>query len=170
MTLVADWDVDINPKLSRLTFITVLALNTALCGSAFAQEAAGTPADTAMPAAMLNNGWGEATLADAVRDGDKLRLTVRFKAAEGAANGETVYSGLTEQSWENDFYLTAGEKKYLILKDANGTPLAPNALRLDPKALQAGAWTATFPAPPAGEQATLFMLGVEPLGPFSVPQ
>jgi len=118
----------------------------------------------------MNNGWAKAELASAVRDGEKLTVRVRFKAAEGASGRQTVYSAMSGQMWKTDFYLVSGDKKYLILKDSADEPLAPSSLVLDGKAPQAGAWNATFPAPPAGEQATLHMLNVEPLGPFTVPE
>lgn len=137
-------------------------------GKVFAQEAASSPNEP-LATAMMNNGWASVGLVDVARDGEKLTVKVRFEAAEGVSGRETVYSGLPEEMWKTDFYIVSGDKKYLIMKDGAEKPLAPSSLVLKADAPQAGAWNATFPAPPAGAQATLHMLDIEPLGPFTVP-
>ncbi len=44
--------------------------------------------------------------------------------------------------------MTAEDKKYLILKDSEGAPLAPGGLTADLEAGQTHLWWAKFPAPP----------------------
>ncbi len=112
----------------------------------------------------------ETRLVKAIRDGDKLTVTVRFRplARKGTSEwNDTIYDKkMSEKEWEQHFYLTSGNKKYLILKDGDGKWLAPDELILK---TGAGSWSATFPAPPAGQKAVLHMRGLEALGPFTVP-
>ena len=112
-----------------------------------------------------------ASLARVERTGDSLTLRVRFTRAEGVDRlNKTVYSTLSKQIWESDIYVTAGDKKYLLLVDSSDKPIASSTLRLTSGGPQAGAWYGTFPAPPAGERATLYLPDMEPLGPFEVPE
>ncbi|PZO67770.1 MAG: hypothetical protein DI498_01945 [Paracoccus denitrificans] len=144
-----------------------------LTGTAFAQETAAPAADASdavLATSLTNTGMAEASLVSAVRDGDKLTVRVRFKATEGQTGTEVLYSSMSENSWQTDYYLVAGDKKYLILKDSAGKPLAPSSLSLNASNPMAGSWNATFPAPPAGETAMLHIGNVEPLGPFTVPE
>lgn len=146
-------------------------LGAACLGGAMAQEAtAPEPAAEMQPVtASLNNGWAQATLADARRDGDKLHLTVRFVASPDVKGTHVLYSVISANSWESDFYLLAGDKKYLLIKDASDIPVASSSLALRAGTPQAGSWSGTFPAPPAGESATLYLKDIEPMGPFTVP-
>lgn len=166
--------------MSNPSFIKTLALAAGLSviavGAGSAQEAAApvaadTSAAEAKPTAMLNDGWAEATLAKVDRDGDKMTVRVRFKKAEDAeGTSKILYGTLSTSIWESDIYVTAGDKKYLLLVDSNKTPLASSDLKLQDGGPQAGAWYGTFPAPPAGEKATLQLPQMEPLGPFTVPE
>ena len=144
-------------------FLLAAALGVALLGPASAQDAP-------LAKGYVTDGWAEASLASARRDGDKLLVVVRFKAAEGVEGVRTVFSSINQQSWDSDFYVVAGDKKYLLMKDAADQPLADGSLTLRAGTPQAGSWSGVFPAPPAGESATLYVKGVEPLGPFTVPQ
>lgn len=155
-------------KLTKIFAASIVAIS--ICGGLAAQEAQVPSADNPLATSLLNNGWAEAALVGARRDGDSLHVSVRFKAAEGVSGNEILYSGFSTRMWETDFYIVADDKKYLIMKDSSDKPLAPSVLKLSSDEPQAGSWSATFPAPPTGAQATLYMLDVEPLGPFTVPE
>ncbi len=161
--------------LSAMLAVAVQAQDAAAPEPAAPETNAGAAPDAApseaMPTAMLNDGWAEATLAKIDRDGDKMTVRVRFKKAEDAEGTSAIlYGTLSEAIWERDIYITAGDKKYLLLVDSNDVPLASSELSLSDDGPQAGAWYGTFPAPPAGESATLQLPKMEPLGPFTVPE
>jgi len=140
------------------SYVAAYALGFLLCAAASAQ----TTAPAALATGLTEKGTTEASLVKALRDGDKLTITVRFRpVAKDLSGSETIYNQGVEE-----IYLVSANKKYLILKDGDGKWLAPSYLSLD-KGL--GSWSAIFPAPPAGQKATLHMKGVEPIGPFVVP-
>lgn len=152
--------------LSRVIAVAVLISASVFAFSSIAQEAAGQPLATG----YHNSGQAMAEVSAAIRDGDRLTVKVRFKAAEeGQVVSTTLYTELTERNYQNDYYLVAGDKKYLLLKDSEGKPLAPTSVSLYGKGPVVGVWHGVFPAPPAGQKVTLFIEGVEPLGPFAVP-
>lgn len=157
-------------KLTVKTMAVACTLGLMLCGNALAQGTGAPASSEPLATSMMNNGWAEASLISAKRDGDRLQVSVRFKASEGAKDSEYVYSKLSPASWETDFYILSENKKYLLMKDSADKPLAPDALLLNASYPQAGSWSATFPAPLAGEKATLYIQGLEPLGPFTVPE
>lgn len=143
------------------------------CSAASAQEAAapvGADGAAVLASSLTNSGLAEANLISVLRDGETITVRVRFKSTEGASGREVLYGSISAKSWESDFYILSGDKKYLLMKDANGAPLAPSSLQLNMANPQAGSWSATFPAPPAGQTAILHIGAVEPLGPFTVPE
>lgn len=155
------------------TLVAACFSGALLGGTAVAQDA--PPASTEQAPAPLATsiaagGLVEAHLVSAVRDGDNLTVKVRFQTITDEKRSKTVYSTLSTSNWESDFYIVSGNKKYLILKDSSGVPLAPAALTLDTTNPIAASWSATFPAPPAGQTAMLHILDVEALGPFTVPE
>ena len=170
----------------RFGFHSVYALVFLLCTTVSVQAAPKLlpPETTAAPAgteAVLATGLTdgdtrvgtlEARLVKAIRDGDRLTVTVRFKPVKDLSKDEsrdyeTFYSSaMSENEWKQNFYLISGNKKYLILKDSDEKWLAPRELGLRGGT---GSWSAIFPAPPAGQKATLHMSHVEPIGPFIVP-
>lgn len=134
--------------------------------SSIAQDASGQPPATG----YHNSGQVIAEISGAIRDGERLTVKVRFKPASEGKNVSTVlYSTLSDENYQNDYYLVAGDKKYLLLKDSEGKPLTPSSVTLGGKGPVVGVWHGVFPAPPADQKVTLFMKGVEPLGPFAVP-
>jgi len=110
----------------------------------------------------------EAHLVKATRDGDKLTVIVRFKKEPNKGFAGSLYRESNNSFLEN-CYLVSGNKKYFILKDSEGNWLAPRELTLPGNSGGITSWSTTFPAPPAGQQATLHIGSVEPLGPFTVP-
>ncbi|CAM3983987.1 DUF4352 domain-containing protein [Bordetella tumbae] len=132
----------------------------------YAQGAANEPLATG----LISTGNAMAEVSGVIRDGDKLTIKVRFKPTqEGKSVSQVLYTGITDQTYENSFYLLSGDKKYLLLKDSKGVPLAPNAVSLRGSGPLLATWSGVFPAPPAGQKVTLYLSGVEPLGPFAVP-
>lgn len=151
---------------SRLIAVTVLFAASVLSFSSFAQDAAGKPLATG----YHNSGQVIGEVSGAIRDGDRLTVKVRFKpAAEGKTVSTILYGSLSEEDYQNNYYLVAGDKKYLLLKDSENKPLSPSSVSLQGKGPVVGVWHGVFPAPPAEQKVTLFMKGVEPLGPFAVP-
>jgi hypothetical protein len=132
--------------------------------------AAQVPTEVVLATGLASKGTAEAEahLVKAARDGDKLTVIVRFKGFNTFSYVESFYSTPTvRNSYLENCYLVSGNKKYFILKDSEGNWLAPSELRLRPG--KTTSWSIIFPAPPAGEKATLHMDHVEPLGPFTVP-
>lgn len=132
----------------------------------YAQDASAAP----LASGLDSTGAAIAEVSGVIRDGDRLTVKVRFKpSADGQTVSNNLYSGISDRDYERNFYLVSGDKKYLLLKDSEGVPLAPNFVNLKGKGPLVGTWNGVFPAPPAGQKATLFIVGVEPLGPFAVP-
>jgi len=154
------------------SYAAAYALGCLLCATASAQT---TPANTEPALATgqfalnINVGDVQVSLVKVIRDGDKLTVNVRFRPLSKPTwtYTDTIYDKkMSDKEWERNFYLTSGNKKYLVLKDADGKWLAPEELQLTSGA---GSWSATFPAPPSGQKAVLHMLKLEALGPFTVP-
>lgn len=105
-----------------------------------------------------------------VRDGEKLTVKMALRPAQqGQRVGVTViYSGLGGTTYE-DVYLIAGDKKYMLMRDSNGNALAPQSLAVSGSGAMIGTWYGMFPAPPAGQDITLYLPGMEPIGPFKTP-
>ena len=159
--------MSLSPHFQRFIAAPLLGLVLATALPALAQDGA-APAATA----LTSSGIAEVELSGIIRDGDKLTLRLRMKPVEAAKRtNETVYSSISDQAWEEEFYLLSGDKKYLLLKDSAGKPLASASLMLSVNdAPLAGSWNGTFPAPPAGATATLYLPKIEPIGPFTVPE
>lgn len=102
-----------------------------------------------------------AELFEATREDGVLTVKVRFRNT----GTEEVYKGFeTGHGDYSQFYVTAENQKYFVLKDSDGAPLAPKYLdvRLEPG--QTSTWWAKFPAPPAG--VTEFDLVMHDVPPF----
>jgi len=152
--------------LSRTVLATVLLSASALPHVANAQDTASQPLATG----YHSSGQATAEVSGVVADGDKLTVKVRFiNAKEGGSVSTPLYLSLSDEDYENDYYLLAGDKKYLLLKDSEGKPLAPASVSLFGTGHVVGIWHGVFPAPPKGQKVTLYIKGVEPLGPFAVP-
>ncbi len=152
--------------LSRTVLATVLLSASALSHAANAQE----PANQPIASGYHSSCQATAEVSGVVADGDKLTVKVHFiNAKEGGSVSTTLYTALSDKDYENDYYLLAGDKKYLLLKDSEGKPLAPASVSLFGNGHVVGVWHGVFPAPPKGQKVTLYIKGVEPLGPFAVP-
>lgn len=151
---------------SRLIAAAAIFSANVFSFSSLAQDAAGQQPATG----YHSSGQVVAEVSGAIRDGERLTVKVRFRpAAEGQNVSTALYSKLSDENYQNDYYLVAGDKKYLLLKDSEGKPLTPSSVTLHGKGPVVGVWHGVFPAPPADQKVTLFIRGVEPLGPFAVP-
>jgi hypothetical protein len=87
----------------------------------------------------------------------RLRNTSDKKAAIYFTNGYDAY---------NKYYLTAGEKKYFILRDSEGVVLATDEgggyTNVDIEKDGAYTWWAKYPAPPAEAKAVTFYTAFAP--------
>ena len=106
-------------------------------------------------------------LTEAKRSDGVLTIKIRFR------NTGTQRSSVSFTEWnaprDNEkFYVTAGEKKYFMLKDSDGTYLSTNssqnglAIQLNPG--ETFTWWAKYPAPPA--EATKFNFVTPVASPF----
>lgn len=115
--------------------------------------------------ALAANGRAEAQVVEASRANGVLTLRVRFQRAPGADGHDPVYYG-SPASWKDNIYVTAGDKKYFLLADTEGDPLASDdlTLRLDEDIPVAATWFGKFPAPgPEIGAISLVLPEVEPL-------
>jgi hypothetical protein len=94
-----------------------------------------------------------------------LSVKVRFRNTTDAKKHFAIIDG---RNYEK-YYLTAGSKKYFILKDSEGTYLTPQgdgfgSLGVDLDGAGQYTWWAKFPAPPAEvKEVTLYMPVAAPL-------
>ena len=112
---------------------------------------------------MTESGSAEGQVIEAVRSGDILSIKVRFKPLVPNKT-EMLYPSISNADYENSFYVIAGNKKHLLLKDSNDKPLTnPKVLiRTSKDAPIAGAWQGKFPAPPKDvSEVSLTIPGVE---------
>lgn len=130
---------------------------------AWAQTAVDATAAKPLATGLTETGTAEGQVIEAVRSGDILTLKVRFKPMVPNKT-EMVYSQITQDDYENSFYVIAGNKKHLLLKDSNDKPLTNPKLmlRASKDAPIAGAWQGKFPAPPKDiTEVSLTIPGVE---------
>lgn len=112
---------------------------------------------------MIDTGSAEGQVIEAVRNGDILSIKIRFKPIVPGKT-EMVYTSISKNDYENSFYVVAGNKKYLLLKDSNDKPLTNPKLviRTSKEAPIAGSWQGKFPAPPKDiAEVSLTIPGVE---------
>ncbi|WP_244495529.1 MULTISPECIES: hypothetical protein [unclassified Ensifer] len=112
---------------------------------------------------ITDSGAAEAQVTDAIRDGDILTIKIRF-APIVPDKMESIYAQISDQDYENNFYVLAGDKKYLLLRDSQDTPLASPQLsiRNTKDSPVSGTWYGRFPAPPKDiTEVSLTIRGVE---------
>ncbi|WP_200951453.1 MULTISPECIES: hypothetical protein [Ensifer] len=156
-------------KVTRIA-TTVCALGallatTGLAQTAFAQTQAETTSVAPLATGLTDGGAAEAQVVEAVRAGDVLTIKLRFKPL--ATNQlERIYDSISQDAYENSFYVLAGNKKYLLLTDSSDKPLTnPNlVIKANKDSLIAGSWHGRFPAPPKDvTEVSLTIPGVETL-------
>ncbi|MFQ0812540.1 hypothetical protein AVM02_03970 [Brucella anthropi] len=102
-------------------------------------------------------------MTEAIRRGDILTIKIRF-APVVPGKMESIYSQITKDDYENDFYVLAGDKKYLLLTDSQDKPLTNPQLsiRNSENSPVSGTWYGRFPAPPKDiGEVSLTIRGVE---------
>lgn len=142
---------------SKTTMACVLGFCMALASAAHAEPSA------PLATGLTNSGTAEGQVIDAVRSGEILSIKIRFKPVV-MAKTEMIYSQISKSDYENSFYVIAGKKKHLLLKDSNDVPLTnPKVLiRTSSDAPIAGSWQGKFPAPPKEiKEVSLTIPGVE---------
>ncbi len=102
-----------------------------------------------------------AELTEATREEGVLTVKVRFRNQGAEPIHHSFETGHGDYSY---FYVTAGDQKYFILKDAEGAPLAPKYLTVDLDPGATTTWWGKFPAPPSTE--TMFDLVMPDVTPF----
>ena len=107
-----------------------------------------------------------AELTDCRRKEGVLTIKVRFRNTSNKPSNLTLTHYMKDEN--SRFYVTAGNKKYFILKDSEGTVLSSNSVndsgtievKLEPG--QTFLWWAKYPAPPADVKKINFMMPVTP--------
>ncbi|MGX9693565.1 hypothetical protein ACTJNK_24750 [Achromobacter anxifer] len=139
-----------------------LCLTLAAAGqAALAQGQADAPAPLAT--GLTDSGSAEGQVVEAVRSGEILSIKIRFKPVV-MDKTEMIYPQISKSDYENSFYVVAGNKKHLLLKDSNDKPLTNPKLmiRTSKEAPIAGSWQGKFPAPPKDvKEVSLTIPGVE---------
>lgn len=152
----------IRPAMAACALGAMLTL-ASVVPPAWAQTANDASAAKPLATGLTETGSAEGQVVEAVRSGDILTLKIRFKPLVPNKT-EMVYSQITQEDYENSFYVIAGNKKHLLLKDSNDKPLTNSKLmlRASKDAPIAGAWQGKFPAPPKDiTEVSLTIPGVE---------
>lgn len=119
---------------------------------------------------LTNGGAAEAQVVEATRHGDILTLKLRFKSLV-PGKLERLYDSISENDYENSFYVLAGNKKHLLLMDSNDQPLTNPYLTIKTAkdSPNAGSWHGRFPAPPKDiTEVSLTIPGVETLDAIKI--
>lgn len=119
---------------------------------------------------ITNSGTAEAQVTEATRKGEILTIKIRF-APIVPNKMESIYARISDQDYENSFYVLAGDKKYLLLRDSQDTPLASPQLsiRNTKDSPVSGTWYGRFPAPPKDiKEVSLTIQGVETIDAIPV--
>jgi hypothetical protein len=126
---------------SLFTFAISLPLNSE------AQSAgAGSKTSTPIQTQETEMAGVVAELMEVKRKDGVLTVKVNFRNTGDA--GVKVYIETEHGKYEH-IYVTANTKKYFVLKDSEGAPLAPKYIEGNPEKGQKVIWWAKFPAPPA---------------------
>ena len=145
-------------------------------GPAASDAAAGAAAAPQTAASVLargltSDGRAEAQVVEADRDAGVLTIKIRFVPIGDPAKYDTQTLYGSPQDIKDSIFVIAGDRKYVLLKDGDGAPLAPDRLIVEAgggKPL-AAVWWGKFPAPPKAQaQVALVLPGVEQIGPIAV--
>ena len=109
-----------------------------------------------------------AELTECRRQEGVLTIKVRFRNTSNKPSNLTLTHYMKSAEDDPKFYVTAGNKKYFILKDDEGTYLTSNStsdtfgveVKLEPE--QTFLWWAKYPAPSADVKKINFMMPVTP--------
>jgi hypothetical protein len=162
-THVAEREGWLAPKLkwpAPMFLIAVfLGLPLVLLGSAFAVPPAAVPTSVIQTQETSDEGVvGE--LIECRRSEGVLTIKVRFRNnSDKAVNLTFIHWGAVGVDVPK-FYVTAGNKKYFVLKDTDGTVLSSNSANSD-ASLGPGKtylWWGKYPAPPAEVKKINFMM------------
>lgn len=163
--------------------VRILSLGVLLATVVFAQiplarmasaQATSTSPDTSLaPAQVIAAGrhaQGTVTgeIDGLVIDGDRLTIKMTLKSAQpGNTVNLLAYAGAAAS--QERIYLTAGDKKYMLVTDDQNKPLASETLAAAGSGEVVGLWYGVFPLPPAGQPIMLYLPDFEPIGPFTPP-
>jgi hypothetical protein len=152
--------------LAPTSLLVFLVLPLALFGSAFAAPPAAEPAGVIQTQETNEEGVvGE--LIECRRSEGVLTIKVRFRNTSNKP-GHLLFIHAHDDNDFPKFYVTAGNKKYFMLKDTDGTVLSTNSIGsggvvetdLDPG--KTYLWWGKYPAPPAEVKKINFMMPVTP--------
>jgi hypothetical protein len=161
-------------EFARAALLAFTVMSLAPCGSAFAEPPA-APVPRVIQTQETNVENVVAEFMECRRTEGVLTLKIRYRNTSTSAKANQLT--FVHSNDNNDYpkyYVTAGAKKYFVLKDSDGTVLSSNAaggsngvyITLDPG--KSYLWWGKYPAPPADVKKIDF---ITPLGqPFeSVP-
>jgi hypothetical protein len=151
------------PTLVMFFFILPLALLRSIFAALPATEQAGViqTQDTTSQGVV-------AELTECRRQEGVLTIKVRFRNTSNKPSNLTLTHYMKSGEDDPKFYVTAGNKKFFMLKDSEGTYLTSNSVndtfgvevKLDPG--QTFLWWAKYPAPSADVKKINFMMPVTP--------
>jgi hypothetical protein len=134
----------------------------ALCESAYAASPAAQPADV-IQSQDANADGIVAELTECQRSEGVLTIKIRFRNTSDKP-GSLTFTHWNAGGDNSKFYVTAGNKKYFMLADSDGTVLSTNSTGNGVDANIAPGktflWWAKYPAPPADVKKINFMMPV----------
>jgi len=134
----------------------------ALCESAYAASPAAQPADV-IQSQDANADGIVAELTECQRSEGVLTIKIRFRNTSDKP-GSLTFTHWNAGGDNSKFYVTAGNKKYFMLADSDGTVLSTNSTGNGVDANIAPGktflWWAEYPAPPADVKKINFMMPV----------
>ena len=123
---------------------------------------------TAASAQKTDTEWdGVAVELTSVTRGDGDTITIKFKYTNSGSKTATIHAlgqFHGDNMAEHVYYVDAkNKKKYLVIKDAEGKPVASNMTYLELEAGTSRSGWAKFPAPPAGlDKISVYLPGAPP--------
>ncbi|ATA23620.1 hypothetical protein BIY26_12940 [Brenneria goodwinii] len=124
------------------------------------------------PTAPTNSANAEAQVMRAIRKDGELKIDLRFETTADTFGGEIIYSGLTPNDLDTQFYIEANGQRWPL--SAAGKQKTPKELRLNfsydrKKNPRVGSWQGIFSAPPAEvAQVTLKLPGLPPIPSIAI--
>jgi hypothetical protein len=158
---VRRWRLPWKGLLPMALFAVIMPL--ALCESAYAAPPAAQPADVIQSQDASVDGI-VAELTACQRSEGVLTIKIRFRNTSDKP-GKLTFTNWNASGQDNPkFYVTAGNKKYFMLADSDGTVLSTNSTGNGVDANIAPGktflWWAKYPAPPADVKKINFMMPV----------